>query len=90
MPGWTTEWKYPSEKMPQAAFQSYQRWFTDISHRGQHPKEAAESNGDMHYEKLNGYKTETYSVRLSQKHRVVFEMDKAKMKVTIVQVGGHY
>ena len=90
MPGWKTEWKYPDEQMPQAAFWSYQGWFTDISHRGLHPKESAKRNGNMNYEKLSGYKTPTYSVRLSKKHRAVFELDQGKMTVTIIKVGGHY
>ena len=87
---WTTEWKYPDRRMPQAAYRKYKDWSAEIRHRGKHPKEAAESCGDTHYERLKGYVQPTYSIRLSQEHRVVFEVNDQRNVVTILQVGGHY
>lgn len=55
---------------------------------GLHPKAAAEMLGDMKYTKLRGAK-DLFEVRLNQHDRILFRLDDAEGKVTIIQAGGH-
>lgn len=55
---------------------------------GFHPKAAAEMLGDMKYTRLRGAK-DLFEVRLNQHDRVLFRLDDAEGKVTILRAGGH-
>ena len=44
----------------------------------------------MHYEQLKGKNKGTYTIRLSQEHRVVFTFNDTTEVVTVSQIGGHF
>ena len=63
--------------------------FMQIVDRGVHPREAAESAGDMNYRELKGTGGMMYEIRLSQGHRATFQVDDSTCTVVMLQVGGH-
>jgi Txe/YoeB family toxin of Txe-Axe toxin-antitoxin module len=73
-----------------AAMSKYHEWRRKIQDENTHPKTAADAVGDMHYEQLGGRLKGIYTIRLSQEHRVVFNIDDVKFKVIVTQIGGHF
>lgn len=87
-------WSVDQSKMEytreiQRAHQSKLDFFIQIVDRGIHPREAAESAGDMNYRELKGTGGMMYEIRLSQGHRATFQVDDSTCTVVMLQVGGH-
>ena len=74
--------------VPSAAMSKYFEWKRRItsSGYGEDPKTAARHAGDMHFERVG----DVYTIRLSQKHRVVFTINETRKQVKVLRVGGHY
>lgn len=77
-------------QVPPAAMARYFEWRRRIQQDGLHPKTAAERIGDMHFEQLSGKLKGTYTIRLSQEHRVAFHIASEQEVVQVFSVGGHY
>jgi hypothetical protein len=75
-----------TENLPAACGRTYYAWRRAINENGQHPRDAAESVGDCHYENLGANR---YSIRLSQAHRVFFVVDEGNEEVRVKKVGTH-
>lgn len=71
--------------VPPAAMRKYFEWRNRVANYGHHPKTAAESVCDAHFENFLGDK---FSFRLTQEHRVVFS--KQGNNITVLTIGGHY
>lgn len=71
--------------VPPAAMRKYFEWRNRVDNYGHHPKTAAESICDAHFEYLGGG---VFSFRLTQEHRVVFF--KRGNDISVLSVGGHY
>ncbi|EDI0784414.1 hypothetical protein CC851_21125 [Salmonella enterica subsp. enterica serovar Kasenyi] len=77
------------KSVPQAAIKTYEDW-RDLVQLGTHPLEALNSlSKDFNFESLSA-KGQYYSIRLSQKHRVVFNMVDADHHVKVLSIGSHY
>ena len=76
--------------VPPAAMKKYFDWKSFITGQQMAPKTAADRVGDTHYEQLGGRFKGLFTIRLSQEHRVVFEIDQARQLVTVRQIGGHF
>ncbi|KAE8353323.1 hypothetical protein BDV28DRAFT_148202 [Aspergillus coremiiformis] len=61
-----------------------------VSQQGLDPREAARLIGDAHFEQLTGRLEGQYTVRLSQQHRVAFQIDWEERAVEVFRIGGHY
>lgn len=48
------------------------------------------TTGTGHPEQLKGYETPTWSRRISQKHRLVYEVHEKEIKVLVLSSYGHY
>ena len=48
------------------------------------------TTGTGHPEQLKGFETPTWSRRISQKHRLVYEVHEEKIKVLVLSSYGHY
>ncbi len=46
--------------------------------------------GTGHPEQLKGFETPTWSRRISQKHRLVYEIHEDQIKVLVLSTYGHY
>lgn len=80
------------KSVPQAAIRTYKGW-RKLVQLGTHPREALDSlNKDFNFESLSpkSAKGQYYSIRLSQKHRVVFNMVDADHHVEVLSIGTHY
>ncbi|MGC7960377.1 hypothetical protein [Salmonella enterica] len=80
------------ESVPQAAMRTYDDW-RDLVQLGTHPLEALNSlSKDFNFESLSpkSAQGQYYSIRLSQKHRVVFNMVDADHHVKVLSIGSHY
>ncbi|WP_413795854.1 hypothetical protein [Aeromonas dhakensis] len=73
--------------VPPAAMAKYYAW-KDAIKKGQHPINAVTS--DMNYEELLGIYKGIYTIRLSQGHRVAFEIYDTLKQVKIISIGGHF
>jgi hypothetical protein len=67
---------------------SQRKWddFQNMVSRGTDPQDAARTIGDSDYKCLSGSQ---YQIRLSQKNRATFLVDRNTQTVTVLQVGGH-
>lgn len=74
--------------LPRTCARTYYAWRRDIRDNGNSPKDAAEAVGDAHYEKYQGGGSR-YTIRLSQRHRVWFNVDEVSESVVVRKVGTH-
>ncbi|HCP5927994.1 TPA: type II toxin-antitoxin system YoeB family toxin [Escherichia coli] len=81
-------WNGDRTAVPRAGMRKYYEWRRLIRDEGRTPGDAAENVGDLHYERLKGGAEDFYSIRLTQKHRVVFSV--TGEVVTVYTIGGHY
>jgi Txe/YoeB family toxin of Txe-Axe toxin-antitoxin module len=75
-------------QVPVAAMRKYYEWKHLITSEDLAPNVAADRVGDLHYEQLQGRHRGTYTIRLSQEHRVVFTI--VGQQVIVSQIGGHF
>jgi plasmid maintenance system killer protein len=73
--------------VPAAGMRKYYEW-TRLINSNVAPNVAAGQVGDLHYEQLQGRHQGTYTIRLSQEHRVVFTI--VGQQVVVSQIGGHF
>ncbi|MCU7149757.1 hypothetical protein J3T40_21150 [Salmonella enterica] len=81
----------PDKSVTSAAMETYEDW-RDLVCNGTHPREAARSlKKDVHFESLStkSEKGQLCSIRLSQKHRVVFNIVDTDHSVKVLRIGGH-
>ncbi|TCT31543.1 YoeB-like toxin of type II toxin-antitoxin system [Providencia alcalifaciens] len=71
--------------VPPSAMRKYNEWRRLIANYGYNPRTAAEHVGDTNPERLRG---NTFSIRLTQEHRVVYSIQ--GNNITVHSVGGHY
>lgn len=74
--------------VPAAGMRQYYEWRRALM-AGHHPKSAADLTGDTHFEHLRGAQKDQCSIRLSQEHRVFFQIDERHRIVTVRKIGGH-
>ncbi|OQS37600.1 hypothetical protein B0T39_15260 [Chromobacterium haemolyticum] len=75
------------KSVPSSAMREYHRW-RQLIQQGKHPKEAANEVGDTHYEMIKQRAgVDIFSIRLSQQHRVYFQINDRVVKV--LKIGGH-
>ncbi len=74
-----------TEGIPGAAMSKYYE-FRRTVRDGKHPKDAADYVGDLHYEKISGAR---YTIRLSQEHRVFFDVSDHNQVVYVKKIGTH-
>ncbi|PHM69781.1 hypothetical protein [Xenorhabdus sp. KJ12.1] len=75
-------------QIPRAAENKYDEWVRIIVENNRSPSDAARDIGDSNFKMLSGA-TELYTIRLSQRHRVLFTIDSVNEIVRVLQVGGH-
>ena len=73
-------------KLTPAGQATFDRFQNAIANKGMNPVDAARLAGDTQYKRLQGNQ---YQIRLSQKDRATFKIDRANHVVIILQVGGH-
>lgn len=63
----------------------YKKAIALLAELSEHP-----TTGTGHPERLKGFETPTWSRRISQKHRLVYEIHEDQIKVLVLSSYGHY